>query len=78
MGQCRNVWWSQRGHNRHSMVYTRCMLDKQGYMRGRTHAHGTNIQYLLLLHGKNDFANGLQCYVMRTLPVLLNVKSDGA
>jgi len=28
----------------------------------QTHAH--NIYYLLLLHGKNGYANGPQCYVI--------------
>jgi hypothetical protein len=27
--------------------------------------------YLLLLHGNNGYTNVLQCYVIRTLPVLL-------
>ena len=31
-----------------------------------------NIQYLLLFHSKNCYANAPQCYVIRTLSVLLN------
>ena len=29
--------------------------------------------YLLLFHGNYGYTNALQCYVIRTLPVLLNV-----
>jgi hypothetical protein len=35
----------------------------------QTHIH--NIQYLLLLRGNDNYANARQCYVTRTLPVLL-------
>jgi len=37
----------------------------------RVRAHVHNIQYLLLLHGNNGYANVPQCYVTRALPVLL-------
>jgi len=30
-----------------------------------------NIQYFYIFHGKNDYANAPQCYVMFSLPVLL-------
>jgi hypothetical protein len=33
----RKMWWSQRGRNlQFSMVYARCMLDKQSYTHART------------------------------------------
>jgi hypothetical protein len=32
--------------------------------------HTENIQYLLLFHGKNGYANAHQCYVIRTVSVL--------
>ena len=45
-------------------------------MHARTHARAsmhtqTNMQYSLLFHSNNGFVNAHQCYVIRTLPVLL-------
>jgi len=37
-----------------------------------THTHTHNMYYLLLFHGNNGYANAPQCYVLCTLPVLLN------
>ena len=34
-----------------------------------------NIQYLLLFHGKNGYANAPQYYVVRKVPVLLILNS---
>jgi hypothetical protein len=43
-----------------------------------TDTHTQNMQYLLLSHGKSGYANAPQCYVTRSLPVLLNVnRVDG-
>ena len=33
----------------------------------------TNMQYLLLFHSNNGLMNAPQCYVTRTLPVLLSL-----
>ena len=35
----------------------------------QTHTH--NIEYLLLFHGKNGYANKPQCYLIRAMPVSL-------
>ena len=41
----------------------------------RTHTHTqANMQYLLLFHDKNGYVNAPQCYIIRTLPVLLYSK----
>ena len=40
-----------------------------GHTHARTHAH--LFIYLLFFHGNNAFVNAPQCYVIRTLPVLL-------
>jgi hypothetical protein len=50
------------------------------YARMRTHARTSmhthaNMRYFLLLHSNNDFVNAPQCYVLHTLPVLLNIMS---
>ena len=37
----------------------------------QTHTHTHKVCNLLLFHGNNDFENAPQCYVIRTLPVLL-------
>ena len=37
----------------------------------RTRTHNTNMWYLLLFHSNNGYVNAPQCYVIRTLPVLL-------
>jgi len=44
-----------------------------GYLRlhthTHTHTHSLNMQYSLLFHYNNGYANAPQCYVIRTLPV---------
>ena len=37
----------------------------------RTHTQ-RNMSYLLLFHGNNSFINEPHCYILRTLPLLLN------
>jgi hypothetical protein len=49
------------------------MLDKYGYTHARARTHTHNMQYLLLSHGNNGYANEPQCYVIRSLPVLYNL-----
>jgi hypothetical protein len=40
-----------------------------------TKAKDTHSEYvILLLHGNNGYANALECYVTRTLPVMFTVK----
>jgi hypothetical protein len=39
----------------------------------RTHTHTQrNMSYLLLFHGNSGFINEPHCYILRTLPLLLN------
>ena len=38
-----------------------------------TDTHIPNMQYLLLFHGHNGYANAPQCYVLRTLPVFFRL-----
>ena len=50
------------------------------YARMRTHARTSmhthaNMRYFLLLHCNNGCVNAPQCYVLHTLPVLLNIMS---
>ena len=54
----------------HRWQYGACAL-RAGYLRLQTHTH--NISYLLLIHCNNGCMKAPQCYVIRTLPVLLYV-----
>jgi hypothetical protein len=72
---------------RESMAHTCCMLDKQGRMRARSgthpHTHARTHprarwhagQYVILIacSMQQCVVNALECYVTRTLPVLLNI-----
>ena len=62
-------------HDGLTRLYARTPMRPGTHMHARTKPSAsmhtqTNMQYLLLFHSNNGFANAPQCYVMRTLPVL--------
>jgi len=50
-----------------------CWVTKSTDIHTHTQTHTQNIKYVLLFQGKNGYANAPQCYVMRSLPLLLYV-----
>ena len=68
------------------MAHMICMLDKESYMhacacirpRGRAHAR-TNLQYLLLFHGKNNWRKSLVyclcCFILILFTTIPRVKT---
>jgi hypothetical protein len=52
-----------------NMAHAYCMLDTEDY------SHMFGIYYLLIFYCNNGCANASQCYVIRILPVCLNVHS---
>jgi len=47
--------------------------DKIVQRRRDERIHNHDIEYLLLLHGNNDYANALECYIIVTVLVLFPV-----
>jgi hypothetical protein len=50
-----------------NMAHAHCMLNTEAYKYIQV------VQYLLLFYCNNGCTNAPQCYVIRTLPVLLNI-----
>jgi len=50
-----------------NMAHAHCVLDTEGYKYTQV------VQYLLLFFCNNGRTNAPQCYVIRTLPVLLSI-----
>ena len=57
------------------MAYGACALHG-GYLRPHTHTRTHVVQYSLLFHCNNSCKNAALCYVICTLPVLLQNKDD--
>jgi hypothetical protein len=55
------------------MARVHCMLDTEGYKNIQTHSEYV---IFLLFHFNKDCTNVRQCYVISTLPVLLNCDGE--
>jgi len=55
----------------------RCMHTACLIINTKIQTHAQNIKYVFIFHCNTGYANAPRCYVKRTLPVLLNIKSDG-
>ena len=68
---CELMWkkycraWQATDDNIIRRMRVTCRISK-----ARIHAH--ILQHLLLFHGNSSYANALQCYVIRSLPVSFN------
>ena len=57
------------GQATRSMAHVHGMLDTKSYK----HTHSHIMKYLLLINGNSGYANAPECYVIRTLSVLLTL-----
>jgi hypothetical protein len=55
----------------------RCMHTACLIINTKIQTLAQNIKYVFLSHCNTGYANAPQCYVKRTSPVLLNIKSGG-
>jgi hypothetical protein len=55
-------------------THTIALTRRHSPMRNtHTHTH-RNMKYLLIFHSNNGYAKALQCYAVRTLPILFNIR----
>jgi hypothetical protein len=56
----------------YARIRTRTPMHPGTHMHARTHARASMYTHTLRFHDSNGFVNAPQCYVIRTLPMLLD------